>query len=320
MRIVVLDGYTLNPGDLSWDRLKELGEVTIYDRTPEQEIIKRTQGADILLTNKTPLTGETIRQLLELRYIGVLATGYNVVDIDAARERCITVANVPAYSTYSVAQMVFALLLEICHHVQDHSNSVRNGRWSQSADFCYWDYPLVELAGKTMGIIGFGRIGRRVAAIAAAMGMKVIAASRSKRDTPRDIEHFKWVDIPQLLREADVISLHCPLLPETQGLINKDTIRQMKSTAILINTARGGVVVDEDLAQALNEGRIYGAGLDVLSMEPPRADNPLLSAKNCFITPHIAWATKEARVRLMDATVDNIKAYLAGQPINVVNP
>ncbi|MGI6113629.1 MAG: D-2-hydroxyacid dehydrogenase [Mahellales bacterium] len=320
MRIVVLDGYTLNPGDLSWDRLKELGEVTIYDRTSEQEIINRAQGADILLTNKTPLTGDTIRQLPELRYIGVLATGYNVVDIDVARERGITVTNVPAYSTYSVAQMVLALLLEICHHVQDHSNGVRNGRWSQSADFCYWDYPLVELAGKTMGIIGFGRIGRRVAAIAAAMGMKVIAASRSKRDTPLDIEHFKWVDIPQLLREADVISLHCPLLPETQGLINKDAIRQMKPTAILINTARGGVVVDEDLAQALNEGRIYGAGLDVLSVEPPRADNPLLSAKNCFITPHIAWATKEARVRLMDTTVDNIKAYLAGQPINVVNP
>ncbi len=319
MRIVVLDGYALNPGDLSWEPMRELGDIEIYDRTPEDLIIERARGAEILLTNKTPLNRETLSKLPDAKYIGVLATGYNVVDIDAAKEMGIVVTNIPAYSTDSVAQMVFALLLEHCNHVQDHSNAVRRGDWSNSKDFAFWNYPLIELAGKTMGIIGFGRIGQKVADVAEVFGMKVIGHSRTKTDQSHRL-NFQWADdLDQLLRESDVVSIHCPLFEETRGLINMDRLRKMKSTAFLINTSRGPVIVEEDLAQALNEGIIAGAGLDVLSVEPPEKDNPLFTAKNCIITPHIAWATKEARERLMNIAVNNLKAFIKGDLINVVN-
>ena len=319
MKIVVLDGYALNPGDLSWDPIKELGDVEIYHRTPDDLIIERARGAEILLTNKTPLTRETLSQLPDVKYIGVLATGYNVVDIDAAKERNIIVTNVPAYSTDSVAQLVFALLLEHCHHVQNHSNAVRRGDWSNSKDFTFWNYPLIELAGKTMGIIGFGRIGQKVADVAEVFGMKVIAHSRTITDQSHR-KNFRWAQsLDELLQESDVVSIHCPLFEETRGLINMDRLKKMKKTAFLINTSRGPVVVEEDLAEALNKGIIAGAGLDVLSQEPPAKDNPLLTAKNCIITPHIAWATKEARQRLMKIATDNLKAYLEGKPINIVS-
>jgi len=318
MRIVVLDGYALNPGDLSWDGLEKIGDVTVYERTAVEFIIERTAGAEIVFTNKTPLSAETIAKLPGLKYIGVLATGYDVVDVKAAAQRGVVVTNIPTYGTYSVAQMVFALLLELCHHVQRHSDSVKAGDWSKSSDFCYWNYPLVELTGKIMGIIGFGRIGRQVANIAAAFGMNVLAADIFKGNPPA-LENFRWAEIPELLQKADVVSLHCPLLPETQHLINKNTLSMMKKSAFLINTSRGSLIVEEDLAEALNAGEISGAGLDVLSIEPPKSDNPLLSAKNCLITPHIAWATKEARARLMDTAVKNLKAFVEGHPVNVVN-
>lgn len=317
MKIVVLDGYTLNPGDLSWEPLKEFGEVILYDRTPKEMILERSKGAEILLTNKTPLSAETIAQLPELKYIGVLATGYNVVGVKAAEERGIIVTNIPTYGTYSVAQMVFALLLELCHHVQDHSNAVRNGEWSGCVDFCFWNYPLIELEGKTMGIIGFGRIGRQVANIAHAMGMRVLAYDSFRGNDP-EIKSFKWAEIKEVLMESDVISLNCPLFLETANLINKENLSLMKPSAFLINTSRGGLVVDLDLAEALNQGQIAGAALDVLSIEPPRPDNPLFNAKNCLITPHIAWATREARNRLMGTAVKNLKDFMAGVPKNVV--
>ncbi|HEX9513868.1 MAG TPA: D-2-hydroxyacid dehydrogenase [Puia sp.] len=318
MKIVVLDGYTLNPGDLSWDRLKQLGDVMIYDRTPKDKVLERSGDAEVLFTNKTPLPGEFIRQLPSLKFIGVLATGFNIVDIEAAKQKEVIVANVPGYGTASVAQLVFALLLELCHHVQRHSDSVMEGKWAASPDFCYWDFPLMELAGKTMGIIGFGTIGRNVGDIATAFGMNVIAAGRQPTDQSHR-KNFRWASITELLEQSDVVSIHCPLLPETKGLINKETLRHMKKSAFLLNTSRGPIVVDEDLVDALNSGVIAGAGLDVLSVEPPPKDNPLFGAKNCFITPHIAWATKEARARLMDRTVGNLAAFLAGKPINVVN-
>lgn len=318
MKIVVLDGYTLNPGDLSWDGLKRYGEVVVYERTPVDKIVERAAGAEVIYTNKTPLNKDVIARLTSLRFIGVLATGYNVVDVEAAKNRGVIVANVPGYSTDSVAQLVFALLLELCHHVQCHSESVRVGGWTQSADFSYWNYPLVELAGKTIGIIGFGCIGRKVADIATAFGMNIIGNSRHETDQS-DRENFKWASVPQLLEQSDVVSIHCPLSPETKGLINKDGLHLMKRSAFLLNTSRGPVIVEDDLAAALNEGVIAGAGIDVLSIEPPSADNPLLSAKNCIITPHIAWATKEARVRLMDITVSNLAAFINGSPANVVN-
>ncbi len=317
MKIVVLDGYTLNPGDLSWDALKDLGDVTIYDYTPADQIVARAQGAEILFTNKTPLMADTLAQLDKLTYIGVLATGYNVVDVKAAAARGVAVTNIPTYGTSSVAQMVFALLLELCHHVQLHSDAVRAGEWSESRDFCFWKTPLVELQGKTIGIVGFGRIGRQVARIADAFGMRILAQDKFQGPAP-DLADFRWAELDELLAQSDVVSLHCPLFPDTAGLINQETLARMKPSAFLINTSRGGLIVDQDLSDALNRNQIAGAALDVLSVEPPPADNPLLKAKNILITPHISWATGEARARLMGIAVDNLKAYLAGKPVNVI--
>ena len=317
MKIVVLDGYTLNPGDLSWDRLKTSGDLMVYDYTEKSDIHARAVGAEILFTNKTPLTAEMMDQLPGLRYIGVLATGYNVVDVKAAAERGIIVTNIPTYGTNSVAQMVFALLLEMCHHVQLHSDAVFNSEWTNNRDFCFWKTPLIELSGKTIGIIGYGRIGRQVAQIADAFGMRVLAYDKIQGQGS-DLPSFAWAPLDELLRQSDVISLHCPLFPDTAGLINQTSIAMMKSSALLINTSRGGLIVDQDLADALNSGRIAGAALDVLSVEPPPADNPLLHAINCLITPHISWATAEARSRLMDIAVDNLNSFLDGKPVNVI--
>ena len=316
-RIVVLDGYTLNPGDLSWDGLRALGSLTVYEHTPEDLVVRRAADADVLFTNKTPLTAAALEKLDKLRYIGVLATGYNVVDVKTAAGRGIVVTNIPTYGTRSVAQMVFALLLELCHHVQEHSDAVKSGEWTKSRDFCFWKAPLIELADKTIGIVGFGPIGRQVAAIADALGMRILAHDKFQGTAPA-IRNFRWATLEALLREADVISLHCPLFPDTAGLINKDSIAQMKPSAFLINTSRGGLIIDQDLADALNSGRIAGAGLDVLSVEPPPPDNPLLQADHCLITPHISWATAEARTRLMAIAVDNLKAFLNDQPVNVI--
>jgi len=318
MKIVILDGHTLNPGDLSWDGLKQFGEVTLYDRTPVDQVIERSKGADAIFTNKTPVNAAAINSLPDLKYIGVTATGYNIVDTQMAREKGITVSNVPGYGTPSVVQLTFGLLLELCLRVQRHSDAVASGRWATSADFCFWDYSLVELSGKTMGIIGFGDIGKQVADVATAFGMKVIGTSRTRTDQSHR-SNFKWAEIPELLEQSDVVSIHCPLTPETQGLINKESLQKMKSNAFLLNTSRGPVIIEEDLAEALNSGKIAGAGLDVLSVEPPAKDNPLIGAKNCIITPHIAWATKEARSRLMEITVNNLSAYKNGNPVNVVN-
>jgi glycerate dehydrogenase len=317
MKIVVLDGYCVNPGDLSWDALRRLGEVEVFDRTAEREVAGRAAGAAIALTNKTPLTAATLRELPELRYIGVLATGYNVVDVEAARQQGIVVSNIPTYGTASVAQFVFALLLELCHNVRLHADAVRAGEWSRSADWSFWKSPLMELAGKTMGIVGFGRIGRQTARIADAMGMRVIANDTYRGEAPA-YPAFRWATVEEVLRESDVVSLHSPLFPATLGMINARSIELMKPTAFLINTSRGPLVVDADLADALNAGRIAGAGLDVLSVEPPAESNPLLAAKNCLVTPHIAWATREARSRLMDAAMENIAAFLSGKPRNML--
>lgn len=318
MKIVVLDGYTLNPGDLSWEGLKQFGELVVYDRTPADQVLERALGADVIFTNKTPIGEEVLKRLHALRFIGVMATGYNIVDTVVAKQMGIVVSNVPGYGTASVVQHTIAMLLELCLHVQRHSDAVKEGRWSRSLDFCFWDFPLVELAGKTMGIIGFGNIGRQVADVASALGMQIIANSRHRKDQPGRA-NFVWVDIPELLRVADVVSIHCPLVPETKGLINKDTLRQMKNSAFLLNSSRGPVIVDQDLADALNNEVIAGAGIDVLSVEPPEKDNPLFTAKNCIVTPHLAWATLEARGRLMDASVKNLSSYLAGKPLHVVN-
>jgi glycerate dehydrogenase len=318
MKIVILDGYTLNPGDLSWDELKKLGDVTIYDRTPVDKVVERATGAEIVFTNKTPVTEEAINSLPTLRFIGVLATGYNIVNTEAAKAKGIVVANVPGYGTASVVQLTFALLLELCLHVQAHSETVRDGKWAKSADWCYWDYPLVELSGKTIGIIGFGRIGQQVGDVATAFRMNIIGNSRHWGDQSHR-SNFRWAEIPELLEQSDVVSIHCPLFPETKGLINKESLRTMKRSSFLLNTSRGPIVVDQDLADALNNDVIAGAGIDVLSVEPPSIDNPLFTAKNCIITPHIAWATKEARTRLMDTTVSNLSAFLNGNSVNVVN-
>ncbi len=318
-KIVILDGYAANPGDLSWDGLGRFGELTVYERTAQQDIIPRIGDAGIVFTNKTPITRETLAACPKLRFIGVLATGYNIIDTQAARERGVVVCNVPDYSTGAVAQLVFALLLEICHHVGDHSRAVHKGRWSESPDFCFWDYPLMELAGKTMGIVGYGRIGKAVARLAQAFGMKVMAASRSAAPG-REEDGVRFVTREELLRDADVVTLHCPLTPETQGLINRESIGTMKKGAILINTGRGPLVVEKDLAEALNEGRLYAAGLDVATREPLPKDSPLIGAKNCFITPHIAWAPLETRQRLLRITEDNLRLFLEGRPVNVVNP
>lgn len=318
MKIVVLDGYALNPGDLSWEGLGKFGELTVFDRTTPEEITQRATGADVLFTNKTPVRENLIDQLPQLKFIGVLATGYNIVDVTAASRRGIVVSNIPAYGSYSVAQLTFALLLELCHHVQRHSDSVREGKWTKASDWCYWDYPLVELAGKTMGIIGYGNIGQKVGAMAAAFGMRVIYTGRSL--TADGVAAVgQRVGLEDLLPESDVVSIHCPLTPETNGLINAATLRRMKKTAFLLNTSRGPIIVDRDLAEALNDGIISGAGIDVLSAEPPPANNPLLAARNCVITPHIAWATREARSRLMNMAEENLAAFVSGAPINVVN-
>ncbi|WP_411274352.1 D-2-hydroxyacid dehydrogenase [Daejeonella sp.] len=318
MNIVVLDGYTLNPGDITWDGLSNLGNLTVYDRTPEDKIVERSKDAAILFTNKTPLRKNVLQALPELKYIGVLATGYNVVDIDYAKSRGIPVTNIPGYGTASVVQMTIALMLELCQHVQLHSDSVRAGDWSRSADFCYWKSPLIELEGKTMGIIGFGRIGQSVADVAGSLGMNILGSARTPSDQAAR-KNFRWASIPEILKESDVVSIHCPLFPETQGLINADRLRTMKSSAFLLNTSRGPIIVDEDLADALNHNVIAGAGIDVLSVEPPSADNPLFKAKNCIITPHIAWATKEARSRLMKMAEENLAKFISGKPVNVVN-
>lgn len=318
MKIVVLDGYTLNPGDLSWDGFKEIGDLTVYERTPDNKIIERVKDAEIVITNKTLLGENIFSRLPKLKYVGILATGYNTVDIEAARKREIVVTNIPAYSTNSVAQMTFALLLELCLHVQRHSDSVKAGKWADSVDFCYWDYPLIELAGKTFGIIGFGNIGQKVADIATVLGMKILGADNFHSDQSHR-NNFKWADIPEILSDSDVISIHAPLTSETKGLINMGNLKQMKKSSFLINTSRGPLVVEEDLAAALNQGVIAGAGLDVLAVEPPTHDNPLFKAKNCIITPHISWATKESRSRCMAIAVSNLKSFLAGKNVNVVN-
>lgn len=318
MKIVVLDGFTLNPGDLSWEKLKNLGELTVYERTAHDLIVERACEAEILFTNKTLLGEAVFSKLPKLKYVGVLATGYNVVDVAAAKSRGVTVTNIPTYGTASVGQMTFALLLELCHHVQDHSNKVRLGKWSECINFCFWDHPLIELAGKTMGVIGFGRIGQQTADIAAAFGMNVIGHDSVQSDQSKRM-NFKWVELDELFKSSDVISLHCPLFPETKGIINKKSLSMMKKTAILINTSRGPLIVEQDLADALNDGVIAGAGIDVLSVEPPPKDNPLVTARNCLITPHIAWATFEARSRLMDIAAQNLKAFLEGNAMNVVN-
>lgn len=318
MKIVVLDGYTLNPGDLTWEGLEALGTLEVHERTDPSRVVPRSRGAELLLTNKTPLTADTLRELKGLRYIGVLATGYNVVDVKAARELGVPVSNIPTYGTASVAQFAIALLLELCHHVGRHSDAVRAGEWASSKDWCFWRTPLVELAGKTMGVVGFGRIGRDVGKIADALGMRVVAHD-SVQTNPPAYPGFRWAGLEELLRESDVVSLHCPLFPETEGLINAQRLRLMKPTAFLINNSRGPLTVDQDLADALNAGRLAGAAVDVLSAEPPPDSNPLLTAKNCLVTPHMSWATKEARSRLMGLAVDNVKSFLAGKPQNVVN-
>ena len=316
MKIIVLDGYGLNPGDLNWEGLESLGELTVYDRTLPSELMQRAAGAEVLITNKTLITTENMADLPELKYIGVLATGYNVVDIDAAKARGIVVTNIPAYSTASVAQMVFAHILNITQRVGYYADENKQGRWTKNADFCYWDTQLVELQGKKMGIVGFGNIGQATARIAQAFGMEVcVYSSKPQFVLPSGI---KKMDLDELFAECDVISLHCPLTPDTKEMVNAERLSKMKKNAILINTGRGPLINEQDLADALNEGRIAAAGLDVLSVEPSVEGNPLLTARNCFITPHIAWATLEARTRLMEIAVQNLKSYLNGQIINNV--
>ena len=316
MKIIVLDGYGLNPGDLNWNGFEELGELTVYDRTSPSELMERAAGAEVLVTNKTLITADNIEALPELKYIGVLATGYNVVDIDAARAHGIVVTNIPAYSTASVAQMVFAHILNITQRVGYYANENRQGRWTKNADFCYWDTPLLELEGKIMGVVGFGNIGQATARIAQAFGMTVyVYTSKPQFALPSGM---KKVELDELFAESDVVSLHCPLTPDTKEMVNAERLGKMKTSAILINTGRGPLVNEQDLADALNEGKIAAAGLDVLSVEPSVEGNPLLSARNCFITPHIAWATLEARTRLMEIAVQNLKSYLNGRTIHNV--
>jgi len=316
MKIVVLDGYSMNPGDLSWEALEALGECTVYDRTTPDEVLKRSKDAEVLLTNKTEITSEIIAALPQLKYIGVLATGYNVIDIKAAREKNIVVTNIPSYSTHSVAQMVFAHILNIVQQVKYHSDEVKKGRWANNQDFCFFDTSLTELTGLNIGIIGLGHTGAATARVALGFGMNVYAyTSKSQLQL---IPEFKMKSMDEIFSECDIVSLHCPLTEETQNLVNARRLAMMKPTAILINTGRGQLVNEQDLADALNNGVIYAAGLDVLSSEPPKADNPLLTANNCFITPHIAWATKAARIRLMDTAVNNLKGFIADKVVNNV--
>ena len=316
MKIVILDGYTANPGDLSWKALEEMGTLTVYERTKPEETVDRAKGAEVVLTNKVLLKRQEIEQLPKLRYIGVLATGYNVVDLEAAREHGIIVTNVPAYSTLSVAQMVFSHLLTVTNHTEHYACQNREGKWTASPDFSYMDMPLTELAGKTFGIVGLGNIGQRVAMIAAAFDMSVVAYTSKSADMLPSYIQKRTLD--EVLAESDVLSLHCPLTPDTQHLINRQTLQKMKPSAILINTGRGPLINDQDVADALNEGRIYAAGIDVLTEEPPRSGSPLLDIANCHITPHIAWATLAARQRLMQIAIENVKAFLHGEPQNMV--
>ncbi|MBP2627837.1 MAG: Glycerate dehydrogenase [Firmicutes bacterium] len=323
MKAVVLDGYTLNPGDLNWEKLEAMCETAVYDRTAydisgKNLIIERVGDAEVVFTNKTPMTAEILKAMPNLKFIGVLATGYNVVDVDAAKAQGITVTNIPTYGTDAVAQMAIALLMEMCHHAGAHSDAVKKGDWTNNVDWCFWNYPLIELAGKTMGIVGFGRIGQATARIAQAFGMKVLAFD-SYKNKALESESLQYTELDELLTQSDVISLHCPLFESTKGIINKESLAKMKSTAMLINTSRGPLVVEEDLAEALNSGKIAGAAVDVVSSEPIKGDNPLLTAKNCIITPHISWAPKESRQRLMDIAMDNLKNFIDGTPINVVN-
>lgn len=320
MKIVILDGYTENPGDLSWSELEKLGKLTVYDRTSitdEAEIITRIGDAEAVYTNKTPISQHVIDSCPNMKFIGVLATGYNVVDVGYAKQKGIPVCNVPSYGSDAVGQFAIALLLEICHHIGHHSEAVHSGRWENNVDWCFWDYPLIELAGKTIGIVGFGRIGQVTGRIAKALGMRVIANDEHPNDTGRAIADY--VSLDELLKESDVIALHCPLFPSTEGIINKDNIAKMKNGVIIINNSRGPLIVEQDLADALNSGKVYAAGLDVVSSEPIRGDNPLLRAKNCFITPHISWAPKESRQRLMDIAVENLRQFMNGTTVNVVN-
>ena len=318
VNIVVLDGFAENPGDLSWDDLSSLGQLTVYDRTDGDRIIERIGDAQIIFVNKVPITRQTMVSCPHLKYIGVLATGYNVVDTEAAKELQITVTNIPTYGTAAVDQFAIAMLLEICNRFAHHSDAVRAGRWQTAKDFCFWDYPLIELDGKIMGIIGFGRIGQATANIAQALGMNILVYDLQKNPA---LEHdrCRYVELDELLQTADVITLHCPLTKDTEGIINKNTIAKMKDNVIILNNSRGPLIVEQDLANALNSGNVYAAAVDVVSTEPIREDNPLLQAKNCFISPHISWAAKESRQRLMDIAVDNLKHYLAGNPTNVVS-
>lgn len=318
MKIVILDGYTTNPGDLSWDFLHRFGEVTVYDRTKPEEIIPRCKDAQIVVTNKTPLTRTEIDQMPKLQFVALLSTGYNVVDGAYLREKGIPLSNIPAYSTSAVAQLVFAFLTAFCNRVALHSDAVRDGAWSACADFCFWKAPLAELSGKTLGIIGFGKIGQKVADIAEAFDMRVLACSGHKTEQSHR-KNFAWATAEEIAEQADFITLHCPLTEQTQNLVNADFLARCKPTTYLINTSRGPVVDDQALADALNSGRLAGAGLDVLSVEPPKSDNPLLHAKNCMITPHIAWAAYETRARLLKIFEENIEAFCSGEPIHVVN-
>ena len=318
MKIVVLDGYTENPGDLSWEGLERLGELTVYDRTPADKIAERIGDAEAVYTNKTPISAQTIGQCPNLKFIGVLATGYNVIDTAAAKAAGVIVSNIPTYGTDAVAQYAIALLLELCHHIGEHSDCVKAGEWTHNADWCFWKHPLVELAGKTFGVIGFGRIGQRTAKIAEALGMKIVAYDE-RPVKELEGENFRYVSLDELLSMSDVISLHCPLFPSTEGIINKDTIAKMKDGVKIINTSRGPLIVEQDLRQALDSGKVSGAAVDVVSEEPIREDNPLLGAKNSIITPHIAWAPRESRQRLMNIAVSNLKAFMEGNPVNVVS-
>jgi glycerate dehydrogenase len=317
MNIVVLDGYTLNPSDLSWNCFKELGNLNIYDRTPDELILKSCSDAEVIITNKTPISADTINKLGKLRYIGVLATGYNIVDINAARVKNIPVTNIPAYGTTSVAQMVFAHILNLTHHVMQHSASVSDGDWALCPDFCYWNFPLIELNGLTLGIIGYGKIGKATADIGRAFGMKILAYDSNLSSIPSS--EGTLVSIEDLFAQSDVVSLHCPLTRDNIRFVNAKILSKMKKTAFLINTSRGQLIDESALADALNSGKIAGAGLDVLSVEPPEKNNPLLNALNCYVTPHIAWATYSARKRLMQTAIDNLKSFLNGKTINVVN-
>jgi glycerate dehydrogenase len=320
MKIVILDGYTENPGDLGWEGLEKLGELTVYDRTSltdPGESVSRIGNAEAVFTNKTPVTAEVINACPSIKYIGVLATGYNIVDVAAAKSRGIPVCNIPSYGTDAVGQFAIALLLEICHHIGHHDKAVKEGRWEKNADWCFWDYPLIELAGKTLGIIGFGRIGQTTGRIAKALNMKVIAYDAYPCEAGKAVADYTGLD--ELFAQSDVIALHCPLFPETQGIINKTNIAKMKDGVIILNNSRGPLVAEQDLADALNSGKVYAAGLDVVSSEPVKGDNPLLTAKNCIITPHISWAPKESRKRLMDIAVENLAAFIKGSPVNVVN-